>query len=111
MPPYKQPTFQERSALAAKAKQAALDKLKAMPVVDEATLAKRREATAAREAELAKAREERLAARALEKAQKLERAAEIAATVKAAPAPMTEAEKKRLRDERYAARKNRVGKK
>jgi hypothetical protein len=104
---YKLPTVQERNAMAAKAKQAALEKLRTKPPVDEAVLAQRREAELAREAALAQAREDRLAARALEKAQK--QAATEQAT-KAAPKALTPEEQKALRDARYAARKNRLGK-
>jgi hypothetical protein len=106
MPSFKAPTFQERTALAAKAKQAALEKLKAKPPVDGAVLAERRALALAREAAQIKAREEKLAARAAEKAQK---DAEKAERVAASPV-LTEAEQKAIRDAKYAARKNRVGK-
>ena len=106
MPSFKQPTFQERTALAAKAKQAALEKLRAKPPVDEAVLAERRAAAAAREAAQLKAREEKAAARALEKAQQEAQKAEEAA----ASAGLTPEEQKAIRDAKYAARKNRVGK-
>ena len=107
---FKLPTFQERAALAAKAKQAALDKLRAKPpvAVDEAVVAQRREARLAREAAAAAARTEKLAARELEKARKKEEDALKAA--EAAPPPaLSEAEQKAIRDAKYAARKNRVG--
>jgi Family of unknown function (DUF6481) len=106
MPSFKAPTFQERTALAAKAKLAALEKLKAIPPVDEAVLAERRAAALAREAAQLKAREEKLAARELEKAQKDAAKAEMAA----ATAGLTPEEQKAIRDAKYAARKNRVGK-
>lgn len=106
MPSFKAPTFQERTALAAKAKQAALEKLKAKPPVDEAVLAERRAAALARDAAQLKAREEKAAARALEKAQKEAQKAEQAA----ASAGLTAEEQKAIRDAKYAARKNRVGK-
>ena len=106
MPSFKQPSFQERTALAAKAKQAALEKLRAKPPVDEAVLAERRAAAAAREAAQLKAREEKAAARALEKAQQEAQKAEEAA----ASAGLTPEEQKAIRDAKYAARKNRVGK-
>jgi hypothetical protein len=105
MPPFTQPTFQERAALAAKAKAAALAKLQAKPPVDEAVLAQRREAAAAKEAALQKARQDKLAARAQEKAEKAAKAAEVAAMPS-----LTEEEQKRIRDAKYAARKNRAGK-
>lgn len=114
MPSFKQPTFQERAALAAKAKQAALEALRAKPPVDEAVLAERQAAREAREAALAKASEEKRAAResakAAKKALAAEQAAEKAAAVKPDAPVMTEAERKAARDARYAARKSRVGK-
>lgn len=105
---FKLPTFQERAALAAKAKQAALDKLRAKPPVDEAVVAQQREARLAREAAAARIAEEKRAARELEKTRKKEEADAKAAA--SAPAPkLTEAEQKAIRDAKYAARKNRVG--
>src|SRR4051812_50224798 len=85
MPSFKQPTFQERAALAAKAKQAALEKLRAKPPLDEAVVAEKRAARAAREEAQAKAREEKLAARALEKEAKKAAAAAAAGPAKAPP--------------------------
>jgi hypothetical protein len=109
MPSFKLPTFQERTALAAKAKQAALEKLRAKPPVDEAVLAERRAAALARDAAAKIAREEKLAARAAEKARKdAEKAERIAATP--LPQALSEEEQKAIRDAKYAARKNRVGK-
>ncbi len=105
---FKLPTFQERAALAAKAKQAALDKLKAKPPVDEARVAQQREARLAREAAAARAAEEKRAAREAEKARKKEEA-EAKAAASAPPPALTEAEQKAIRDAKYAARKNRVG--
>ncbi len=106
MPSFKQPTFQERTAIAAKAKAAALEKLRAKPPVDESALAERRVAALAREAAMQKAREEKRATRELEKAEQAARKAEE--TI--ATAGMSEAEQKAIRDAKYAARKNRVGK-
>ena len=105
MPSFKQPTFQERTALAAKAKQAALEKLRAKPPVDEAVLAERRAAAQAREAAQVKAREEKRAAIALEKAQKDALKAQEAVT----SAGLSEEEQKAIRDAKYAARKQRLG--
>ncbi len=113
MPAFTPPSFQERATLAAKAKAAALEKLRAKPPVDETVLAARREAAAAREAAQAQARAEKLAARALEKAEKEARrieAAQAAAAAAAEPAK-TAAELKAIRDAKYAARKRRTGKK
>ena len=106
MPPFKDPSFQDRAASAAQARQRALDKLKARPQIDPAVLEERKAAQALRDADAAKAREEKKAAREREKAERRERAAA------AAPAPrveLSEAEKKAARDARYAARKARKG--
>ncbi|GAA4644355.1 hypothetical protein GCM10023115_23150 [Pontixanthobacter gangjinensis] len=105
--------------MAAKAKQAALKKLKAKPPVSEEVLAERKAAAEAREAAKAKAREEKRAAaekvkadaeakRVAEAKAKAEAEAEAAAN---APPELTEEEKKAIRDARYAARKQRKKKK
>lgn len=107
MPSFKQPTFQERVALAAKAKQAALEKLRAKAPIDEAIVAQRQAARRAREEAEAIAREEKRAAFELEKAARKARAIEKATPEKTAPAK-TDAERKAARDARYAARKSRV---
>jgi hypothetical protein len=109
MPPFKQPTFQERAALAAKAKQAALEKMRAKPPLDETVVAERRAARIAREEAQAKAREEKIASRERDKEAKKAEAAEAAVPANA-PVQLTEAEKKAARDARYAARKGRLGK-
>ena len=95
MPAYKDPGFQERRDAAAKAKAAALAKLRAKPPVDEAVLAAK---TAARlEREAAEAEKRRLAKQAKEDAaaalrqQALDAAAAAAAAVKP---ELTEAERK-----------------
>jgi Family of unknown function (DUF6481) len=104
MSSYKPPSFQERAILKAKAKEAALAKLRARPVVDPAIMAERRAAAEVREAEQIKASQERAAARALAKAAKKEQ------SVKAVTAVMaSETEQKAMRDARYAARKKRKG--
>jgi hypothetical protein len=110
MAAFKQPTFQERAALAAKAKEAALEKLKAKPSVDEAELAARREAAAAKAAALAKASEEKRAAFEAEKIARKERAAAAVAAAPAPPKKLTPEEQKAIRDAKYAARKQRLGK-
>jgi len=107
IPPFREPTFQERAAPAAKAKQALLKKLRGKPPVDETLLAERRAARIAREQAEAIAREERLTAREQEKAARKARAD---AAVPPPSAVLTEAEKKAARDARYAARKSRAGK-
>jgi hypothetical protein len=101
---YKQPTFQERAELAAKAKQAALEKLRSKPPVDEAVLAEKRAAHLAQEEAKAKASEEKRQAREREREARK-------ANAPAAAAAQTEEEKKAARDARYAARKNRSGRK
>ena len=54
---YKEPGFQERAAAAARARNAALEKLRARPVVDQAELDRRIAAQAAKEAAAAEKRE------------------------------------------------------
>jgi hypothetical protein len=111
---YKDPSFQDRVAASGKAKQKALDKLKAKPPVDEAVMADRRAAWEKQEQarsqertakaaanEVAKA--ERASAKAAQKAE-----AEAAAKLKAARLkPASAAEMKSARDARYAARQAR----
>jgi len=116
MPAYKPQTFQERAALSAQSKQAALDKLRAKPPLDPEVVAARVAAAEAKEAALAQARAEKQAAREQAIADKkaaAEAAAQAAAeaAAKAKPQLPTEAEMKAARDARYAARKQRVGKK
>lgn len=108
MAAYKAPDFNERTALAAQARQKALEQLRAKPAPDEAVVAERR---AAREAREAAAEEKRLAKRAAEEAAKEAKRAEAARLAELAAQSVkpvrTEAELKAARDERYAARKNR----
>lgn len=105
---YKDPGFNDRIASAAKAKQAALDKLKSRPPVDEAAIAAKLAAGAAKEAADAEKRAAKIAQREQEAAEKAERkriaAEEEAAKIKPA---LTDAEKKAIRDAKYAARKQR----
>ena len=114
MASFKIPTFQDRVASAGKAKQEALDRLKAKPPVDEAKQAQLREAYEAEQRVLAEQRAAKAEAKAAAKAEKLaqeaaERAeAEAAAELKAARLkPASAAEMKAARDARYAARKAR----
>lgn len=101
MASYKEPSFQERTALAQKAREKALKKLANKPPVDEAVVAKRVEARLAREA--AAAEKSRARREAIQQAKE-----EKLAAAKAAEKPVpTEAELKAARDERYAARKKR----
>jgi hypothetical protein len=117
---FKTPDFNERTAAARAAKQAALDKLRAKPAPDPALIAERQAAQAAREAAETAKREARLAAIAEAKAEKQAAKAREAEAREAAareaeerererrakPKP-TEAELKAARDARYAARKAR----
>lgn len=113
MATYRDPAFQDRLALAAQAKQKALDKLKAKAPIDPAVLAERKataEAKAAAEAEkrAAKLAEKKAAqeAAAAEKAAKRE--AELAARpVVKEKVQLTPEEQKAIRDAKYAARKAR----
>lgn len=110
MASYKEPSFNERQAAAAKARQEVLDKLKSRAPVDPAIAAAKKEAAEKREAVQAEKRAaKKLAAeeaKALAKAAAQEKAEAIAAKNAKAPA-MTEEERKAERDRRYAARKAR----
>ncbi|HUQ31502.1 MAG TPA: DUF6481 family protein [Pyrinomonadaceae bacterium] len=114
MASYKDPSFQDRVASAAQAKQKALDKLRAKPPVDPAVMAKRREAWEAQD----KARSEERAAKAeADAAARAEKASvkaaqemevKTTAALKAARlTPASAAEMKSARDARYAARQAR----
>lgn len=103
------PSFQQRTALAAEAKKKALDQLRAKPAVSETELAERRAARIVREAAEAQARAEKRAARLQAEREEAERkaAAVAAQQVHKERAVKTEAERKLARDLRYAARKKR----
>lgn len=114
MPSFKNPSFQDRVASAEKAKQNALDRLKAKPLVDATIMAQRRDAWEAEEkalsAERAAKAEANAAAQAEKAAQKAARMAEAeaAAALKAARLkPASAAEMKAARDARYIARQSR----
>ncbi len=114
MPSYKDPSFQDRVAAAEKARQKALDQLKAKPPVDEAVMAERRKAREAKERLLAEERAAKAEARAAAKAEKAAAVAAALAEKEAAAAlkvarlkPPSAAEMKAARDARYAARKGR----
>ena len=98
---YKEPDFQERTALARKAREKALRKHAERPPVDPEVEAQRKQARRAREAAAAEKSAARKEAIAQAKADK-----QAAAKEAAKPVP-TEAELKAARDERYAARKKR----
>lgn len=104
MPAFSQPSFQERTQMAAKAKQAALKQLKAKPPVSAEVMAERKEAQLAREQKKAAAREKKRAAFEQLKAER--KAAKEQATLDSG-SELTEAEKKAARDARYADRKKR----
>ncbi|TPG39774.1 hypothetical protein EAH79_13835 [Sphingomonas koreensis] len=114
MTAYTAPSFEERAALAKKARQKALDQLRKKPPVDEAVTEARRAARLKRDAAAA---EKSRAKRESEERAKADRQAALAepAIVPAepvvAPKPtkqdQTEADKKAARDARYAARKKR----
>jgi hypothetical protein len=103
MTTYKVPSFQDRMANAAKAKEKALEQLRSRPPVDPQVLAERKAASLKREA----AKAEKIAASKAAKQAAADAAAAEASARAAAPPPPTEAERKAERDARYAARKNR----
>lgn len=114
MASFKDPSFQDRAAAAANARQKALDKLKAKPAVDEAAMAERRRAWEAQQQALAEERAAKAEARAAAKAEKAAaKAAELAEKEAAAALkaerlkPASAADMKAARDARYAARKAR----
>ncbi|GAA3903587.1 hypothetical protein GCM10022276_22800 [Sphingomonas limnosediminicola] len=114
MASFKDPSFQDRVASAAIAKQKALDQLRAKPPVDEVLMARRRQEHEVRQQALSVERTARSQANAAAKAEKASlKAAEIAATEAAAAKkaarlkPASPEEMKAARDARYAARKAR----
>ena len=103
MASYKDPSFEERTALARQARERALAKLAAKAPLDPAVAAERQAAQAARE----KAQAEKSAAK---KAAMLQAKADKQAAAEAAKAPVvSEEELKAARDAKYAARKKRKG--
>lgn len=118
---YKEPSFQDRTAAAAKAKQKALELLRAKPAVDPAELEARRKVQEERDRAVAAERAAKAEALAAVKAEKLAKkqaeaqrqaeeqaaAAEAAALKEARLKPPSAAEMKAARDARYAARKAR----
>jgi len=114
LPSFKDPSFQDRVASAVKARQKALDQLRAKPPVDEALMAKRRQEREVREQALADDRALKADANAAAKAEKAAAnasqlaEAEAAAALKAARLkPASPEQMKAARDARYAARKAR----
>ena len=114
MASFKHPSFQDRVASAGKAKQKALDKLKAKLPVDEAVMAERSRARELKEQTLS---DERAAMAKADAAAKAEKAAIKAARLAEAKAaeelkaarlkPASAADMKAARDARYTARKTR----
>ena len=112
---YNEPSFQQRVAAAAKAKEKALERLRSKPPVDEKVLAERKAAALKREA----AKAEKIAAKKAAEQAAADAAAQAAAEAEAlalaaaeevranTPAQPTEAERKAARDARYASRKKR----
>ena len=114
MASFKNPSFQDRLSSARKAKQGALDRLKARPPVDESAMAERRLAWDAREKALSAeraAKAEAIAAAQVEKASlraaELEEAKAAAALKAARLKPASPADMNAARDARYAARQTR----
>jgi hypothetical protein len=107
---YKEPGFQDRAAASARAKDDALERLKAAPKRGKAEQlagkARQQEREAKDDAKRKAAREAKKEAERLDTEKKAAAAMEKAKTE--APVP-TEAELKAARDERYAARKRRKG--
>ena len=106
MAAYKDPSFQERTALAKQAREKALAALAAKPPIDEAVIAQRKATQLAREAAAAEKSAARKAAILQAKADKEAKKAAAIVPPKVMP---TAAEMKAARDARYAARKQRKG--
>ena len=114
MASFKQPSFEDRVASAWKAKQKALDKLKAKLPVDVSVMAERRKARELKEQALSDERSARAKASAAAKAEQAATKAAGLAETKAAEdlkaarlKPASAADMKAVRDARYAARKTR----
>ncbi len=112
---YREPGFQERTAAAAKAREAALAKLKAKAPIDPAERERRiAEARLRDQAATEKRNAQRVAQEAKKEADRIAKAAaaEAAAAKAVEEAAMAEqraAERKAARDAKYAARKARSG--
>lgn len=111
MKAYQNSSFQDRVDQVARAKQKALDQLKAKPPIDPAVVEARVAASSKREAAQAERRQAKKAAEeAAEQSARDESAAKEAAEaarLAAIKPPPTDEERKMARDARYAARKNR----
>ena len=105
---YKEPTLEERTALALKAREKALKKLAEKPPIDPAEQARRKAVQEAREAAIIE--KSRAKKAAIEQAKREKQAAREAAAEKARKPKValpTEADLKAARDAKYAARKAR----
>lgn len=110
MSSYNEPSFQQRQANAAAAKEKALNQLRARPKIDESVLAERKAAAEQREAAKAeKIAAKKAAEQAAIEAKAAEEAAKAAEHAAKNPPPVlpTAAELKAARDARYANRKKR----
>jgi hypothetical protein len=107
MPSFKPPTFQERTTLAANAKQAALEMLRTRVSADKAGFAARQDARAAREAAEAQRRYEKRETLERQKVEKEALATELREMEASIPV-LSDAERKAARDARYGRRKGRV---
>ena len=114
MASFKDPSFQDRAAAAAKARQSALDRLKSKAPPDPEKMAELRAAWEAEQQALAEERRAKSEARAAAKAEQAatkaadaERAHAAAALKAARLKPASAEEMKAARDARYAARKAR----
>lgn len=110
---YKEPSFQERTAAAARSRTSALEKLQARPPLSQDEIERRVAVQAAKDAAANAKREAVMLARQAAAEAKAERAREaarldeLAAQEAATDTVQTESELKAARDARYAARKHR----
>lgn len=114
MASFTDPSFQNRRASAEKAKQKALNQLKAKPEVDPVEMAERRRIWSEKEQALSEERAAKARAKAAAKAEKAAMEATELADAEAAAAlkaerlkPASAADMKAARDARYAARRAR----
>lgn len=105
---YKEPSFQERIASAARARTAGLQQLRNKPPVDQAAAVAKAELRQAKEAAAREKRQKALLMAKEQKAAKQAQALEAAANVSRQKPVLTEAEQKAARDARYLARKKRA---
>jgi hypothetical protein len=105
MSSFREPSFQDRVGLAARAKKKALDQLRAAPKVDAATRAELQAAHREREAALQAERDAKQAA--LLEAKAAKRALIVEAKAEEVAPVITDEDRKAARDARYAARKGR----